>query len=274
MSDRSMARRPALRVLGLLGLSALLDAAGAAPAGSAAGRRAMALVIGNAAYERMPLRNAANDARAMGRALEHVGFQVTTRENLDWDGCIQALDHFTKAAPDHDVRLFYYAGHGMQVDGRSYLNPVGSTPAQARGLRASAIEVDAIVTALSHLAEGLSIVIVDACRDNPFLGTVRRTRGSAPRAGLASAPAPRGVVLAFSTGPDGVADDGANAGNSSFTRHLLRVMQEPGLSIEDAFKRVRQAVSEDTRHGQQPWLSTNLVGEFCFVPNVDGSCGR
>jgi uncharacterized caspase-like protein len=274
MSAGSMARRQVLRMLGLLGLSALLDAGGTAPGAFAVGRRAMALVVGNAAYERMPLRNAIHDARAMSRALEHAGFRVTALENLDWDGSIQALDQFTKEAPAHDVRLFYYAGHGMQVDGRSYLNPVGRPPPEARGLRASAIEVDAIVAALSRLPEGLSILIVDACRDNPFLGAVRRTRGAAPRAGLAGLPAPRGVVLAFSTGPDGVADDGANATNSSFTRHLLRVMQEPGLPIEEAFKRVRRAVHEDTRRGQQPWLSTNLVGEFCFVPNVDGSCGR
>lgn len=234
----------------------------------------MALVVGNADYKRMSLKNAVNDARDMGRALDALGFEVAVKENLEWDGFVRALGDFTQQAQDNEVRLFYYAGHGMEVNGRNYLNPVGPMPANVHDLRAKAIEVDAVITQLSHLQAGVSIVIVDACRSNPFLGVVRQTRGGSARGGLGEFKAPRGMVVAFSTGPEGNADDGADSRNSSFTRHLLHEMQTPGLGIEDVFKRARLAVDADTEQRQQPWLSTNLIGEFCFSVRADGSCGR
>jgi len=188
-------------------------------------------------------------------------------------GFVTALASFTRQARDSDVRLLYYAGHGMQVDGRNYLNPVGPLPASEHDLRAKAVDVDVVITTLSHLDQGVSIVIVDACRSNPFLGAVRVTRSGRASAGVGDITAPRGTVVAFATGPDGIAEDGLGARHSSFTRHLLQDITHPGQPIETLFKRVRSAVVSETARAQQPWFSTNLVGDFCFVARGDGGCG-
>jgi uncharacterized caspase-like protein len=238
-------------------------------------RARAALVVGNADYDRLPLRNAVHDARAMGTALAQCGFEVDARENLGWDSFVNALDDFTRRASTRGARLFYYAGHGMQIDGRSYLNPIGPMPANEHELRSRAIEVDPLIAQLSRLREGVSIMIVDACRSNPFLGALRHTRGLAAAAGIGPLEAPHGTLLAFATSSDGNAQDGSTSqSNGAFTRRLLQQLTMPGVPIEDIFKRVRDEVDNDTGHAQRPWVSTDLVGDFCLRESSDGRCGR
>ena len=231
-----------------------------------------ALVVGNGAYKTLPLRHAVSDAREMRRALAGLGFEVKHSENLGWEAFLQALADFTRDAERYDVRLFYYAGHGMQVRGKNYLNPVDEMPASEQALRSRAVELDTVIAHLSKLSTGVSIVIVDACRSNPFIGLHRRTRAAPPQE-LRRRDAPRGMVVAFSSSPERRAEDGAGKGGSTFTRRLAAEMQVPGLPIEQVLKRVRAAVDTETNQSQQPWMSTNLVGEFCMRPRTDGSCG-
>jgi uncharacterized caspase-like protein len=248
--------------------------AGGGQAAPARGPSRTALVIGNANYEQLPLRNAIHDADAMGQMLAQCDFDVRVRQDLDWDGCVTALGDFTQRAAACDVRLFYYAGHGMQIDGRSYLNPIGAMPRNEHELRSAAIELEPLITQLSHLSEGVSIVIVDACRSNPYIGVARHRRGFPARAGVAAMAAPRGVVVAFATGPEGNAQDGSpTQDHGTFTRFLLQEMKAPGMTIEQALKRTSADVDVASAHQQQPWLSTNLVGDFCFRPANDGRCG-
>jgi len=265
-------RAPVLarRRLSLAALAALAGG-GTGAARAAEPPRRLALVVGNARYEHGPLRNALNDARQMGAALRALGFAVTVKENLGWDGMVGALASFSQQARRSDVRLFYYAGHGMQVHGTNYLTPIGAAAASEHELRARSIDVDELVERLGRLPDGIGLVIVDACRSNPLTRVLRPTR-SPPSAGLAPTSAPRGMVVAYSTGPNSAALDGAGGGNSVYTRHLLAEMQMPGRTVEQVFKRVHAAVEAETQRAQRPWLSTSLSGDYCFRPLAGGRC--
>lgn len=234
--------------------------------------RKVALVIGNARYPGLPLKTPVNDARQVAAVLRELGFEVDLKENADWDTMVQSLGAFTLRSKASQVRVFYYAGHGMQVRSRNYLNPVGTAPVNESQLRARSIDLDDVVERLAQAQEGVSVVIVDACRQNPFAGVLRPSRGAPP--GLAATGAPRGMLLAFSTGPNAVAQDTIDGRHSPYTRRLLGELQVPGLPIEQLFKRVHAAVDRDTSRAQRPWLSTSLSGDFCFRPRADGACGE
>jgi uncharacterized caspase-like protein len=268
---------PAFRWHALAGVvaMALLLCAWPGPAiagGAPTDARRTALVIGNAHYADMPLQTPVTDARKIAATLRELGFEVSLVENADWATMIDALALFTLRTRDSAVRFFYYAGHGIQVRGRNYLNPVGTAPASEHDLRAASIDLDELIDQLGRLSWGVSVVVVDACRDNPFTRLRRRTRGE--RAGLASATAAIGTVVAFSASPGGTARDRIdNDLLSPYTRRLLEELRVPGVPIERMFKRVHAAVVRDTGRMQQPWLSTNLTGDFCLRPHEGGGCG-
>ena len=222
----------------------------------------VALVIGNGAYETAPLRNPVNDARVMGRSLQELGFDVTERENLTQKDMKREIQSFGQKLLKGGVGLFYYAGHGMQVNGRNYLIPVGASIEHEKQVEYEAVDAGAVLTEMDYARNRLNIVILDACRDNPF---ARSFRSSAQ--GLATLNAPTGTLIAYATAPGSVANDGPGE-NGIYTGELVRAMQSPGIKIEDVFKQVRSAVREVTQGKQIPWEASSLEGDFYFKTPV------
>ncbi len=263
MGERAWMKYLALGMLSLLWVNGAWGQDGAA--GSAKKRvegtteeQRVALVIGNDAYETAPLRNPVNDARAMARVLSQLGFQVTERENLGQKEMKQEILSFGKRLQDGGIGLFYYAGHGMQVNGRNYLIPVGARIEHEKQVEFEGVDMGALLAEMDHARNRMNIVILDACRDNPFARSFRSTAQ-----GLASVNAPSGTLIAYATAPGSVANDGP-AAHGIYTGELVKVIQKPGLRIEDVFKQVRSAVREATQGKQVPWESSSLEGDFYF----------
>jgi Caspase domain len=220
----------------------------------------VALVIGNSHYKQAPLTNPVNDARAIARALAGSGFAVTEKEDLGLKDMHIALRDFGDALRQGGVGLFYFAGHGVQVKGRNYLVPVDADIEREDEVIYNSLDASQVLDKMESASNRLNIVILDACRNNPF---ARSTRSAA--SGLAQMDAPVGTLIAFSTAPGSVASDGSGE-NGLYTQHLLQSLREPGVKIEDVFKRVRASVRRDSKGKQIPWESTSLEGDFIFVP--------
>ena len=246
------------RVLTLaMALLALVAAPSRAQAPSTDEKRT-ALVIGNGAYQNGPLRNPVRDARGMAAALRGQGFEVTLLENAGQKETRRAINEFGKKLREGGVGLFYYAGHGLQVSGRNYLVPVDAAIDEESEVEIEAVDVGSVLSRMDIAKNRLNLVILDACRDNPYARSFRsQVRG------LASIDAPSGTLIAYATAPGRVARDGSGA-NGIYTGELLRAMGVPGLRIEDVFKRVRQSVQQQTGGEQVPWESSSLVGDFVF----------
>ncbi len=220
----------------------------------------IALVIGNGAYADSPLRNPLNDANDMAAALKKLGFEVTSLTDSNQTTMKRAIRSFGEKLRANDgIGLFYYAGHGVQVKGINYLIPVGAAVNTEEEVEYEGIDVGLVLAQMESAKNKLNIVILDACRNNPF---ARSYRSSAK--GLASIDAPSGTLLAYSTAPGSVAADGAGR-NGLYTQELLKQMQTSGLSIEDVFKRVRVTVLELSQQKQTPWESSSLTGDFYFL---------
>jgi carboxyl-terminal processing protease len=260
--------------------AALAGAAFGVPAwaAAAAGQKA-ALVIGNASYRVGALKNPVNDAQAVAATLRTLGFDVTQRENTTLVDMIESLRKFSTSTLQAQVRVVFYAGHGVQVKGRNYLLPVDTEIRAEDEVPAKSADLTEFLARLAAIKHGMNIVILDACRNNPFSGQEivgpdgRRLkfRGATP-AGLARVEAPLGSMVAFSTAPDGIALDNPKEKNSLYTKHLLAHLQSPGLPVELLFKRVRLAVAQETDGAQVPWESTSLTGDFCFRAGAGGTC--
>ena len=232
----------------------------AAPLRAQADAPRVALVIANAAYASSPLPNAARDGRAMAALLGGMGFRVVEVR----DGTRQAMQAAIEQAGrllqgQRGVGLLYYAGHGLQIDWRNYLLPVDAAPQSAADVPAQAVDVQAVIGAFRAAGTQMNILVLDACRDNPF-------GGSASGRGLAPQDAPPGTFLAYATAPGHVAEDGSERdGNGLYTRHLLQELRQPGARIEDIFKRVRLHVRRASQGRQVPWESTSLEADFIFA---------
>lgn len=255
----------ALRAL-VLALTAVLLGAAQTPRAlslkppEGAAERRIALVIGNGNYADAPLRNPVNDARSVAEALRACGFQVTELEDADRGAMFGAVRDFGTRIMQGGVGLFYYAGHGMQVKGRNYLIPVRADIRMEDEVPAQALEVDLVLAKMESARNRLNVLILDACRNNPF---ARSFRSGA--AGLAQMDAPVGSYIAFATAPGKTAFDGAGT-HGLYTQHLLANLRTPGLKVEDVFKRVRAGVLQETNGGQVPWDSSSMTGDFYFVP--------
>jgi carboxyl-terminal processing protease len=224
----------------------------------------VALVIGNSVYPSAPLKNPVNDARAISAKFRALGFDVITRENVKQKDMTRAITQFgEKLARSGTVGIFFYAGHGMQVRGKNYLIPVDAQISSEASVRSEAVDVDSLLEQLATSA--LGIVILDACRNNPF---ERKFRGST--GGLAQMDAPKGILIAYATAPGKVASDG-DGRNGLYTQEFLRMLDEPGLKVEDVFKRVRRRVADATADQQVPWESSSLTGDFYFVRNAQAT---
>ncbi|WP_421875112.1 caspase family protein [Pacificispira sp.] len=251
-----MARTPLAMLLGIM--MSLIVAAN-----SAAAETRMALVIGNGNYATAPLQNPPNDARLVGDTLESLGFTVSRHSDLDQRALKRAvLDYgeaLAEAGPD-TINVIYYAGHGVQIQGRNYLIPVKAQIEHERDVPIEAVAADEILQSIAYAETQLNIVILDACRNNPYARSFRSSE-----TGLARMDAPRGTLLAYSTAPGSVAADGTGR-YSPYARALARAMNLPGLPIEEVFKRARIDVMEHTAERQVPWESSSLTGNFSFVP--------
>lgn len=237
--------------------SATLAVQEQAPLAPAPGRR-LALVIGNASYHRGVLKNPLHDADDMTRALRLSGFSVIELRDANLQQMRSAIRLFGDRMAHQDVGLVYYSGHGVEIQGRNYFIPINADIQREDEVVDQSLDVELILDKMRSAQKGVNILIVDACRDNPF-GREFRTSG----AGLGSMEPPSGTLIAYSTSPGKVAADG-DGRNSPFTGQLLRVMQEPNKPIEQVFKEVRRAVQLETHNLQTPWETTSLSGDFFF----------
>lgn len=226
---------------------------------AAASERRVALVIGNGDYKDSPLRNPVNDARDMAQALKGLGFDVVYGENLAQNEMKRRILDFGDKVRNGGVGLFYYAGHGVQVQGRNYLIPIGATITKEAEVELESVDLRYVLAQMEDAHNRLNIVILDACRNNPFARSFRSVNN-----GLASIDAPSGTLIAYATAPGSVASDGEGR-NGLYTMALLNTMRSPGLKIEDVFKRVRGAVQSKTMERQVPWESSSLTGDFYFI---------
>ena len=247
-----------MRVLSIL--SVLLFCIGMIPAAQANPQR-LALVVGNSNYDIGPLGNPVNDAALMEATLRELGFTVTRIDDADrvtFERAVVSFSRDVRNAGNDTIGLFYYAGHGVQANGENYLIPVDAQVADLLDLRIQAIDVSTVMASLEAAGNRLNIVILDACRNNPF----RSIQRSASR-GLAKIDAPYGTLVAYATAPGDVALDG-DGRNSPYSLALAKAMKLPGLQIEQVFKRTRIEVMERTGQRQIPWESSSLVGDFAF----------
>ena len=220
----------------------------------------IALLIGNSTYRESPLRNPVNDVRAMAQRFKELGFTVIAHENATKRTMEAAIIEFGRRLAEGGVGAFYYAGHGLQVRGRNYLVPVDAEIEDEASTRVAAVDVELLLEQMAEAKNRVNIVILDACRNNPF---ERRMRGASR--GLAAVDAARGTLVAYATAPGSVAADG-DGKNGLYTEELLEALREPGLKVEEVFKRVRINVARRSKGAQTPWESSSLTGDL--VVNV------
>ncbi|KWV60648.1 caspase [Bradyrhizobium macuxiense] len=226
----------------------------------------LALVIGQSAYKSVPaLPNPANDAKAVSQMLTDAGFTVTSASDLSQDEMRTRISDFAGevAAKGADtVALVFYAGHGLQIDGENYLIPVDIDPKREADIPIQAVRLNDILNTLTSVPSRMRILLLDACRNNPF-PELSKTAGHGLAIVDAKVGAP-GTFVSFSTSPGAEAEDGSGA-NSPYAAALLAIAKEPGLPIEDTFKRVRLAVNKVTDGRQTPWDSSSLTEDFRFT---------
>jgi uncharacterized caspase-like protein len=241
--------------------AALLLGSTVVSAGAATGER-VALVIGNSAYPKAALLNPRNDARAIGDLLRQAGFVVDQRLDTTQSQLREAVTHFGESIKDPQVKfgLFYYAGHGLQLDWRNYLVPVSAKISTLEDVRQQTVDVSELLAYMDQAKGRNFLVILDACRDDPFAGSFRP-----PARGLSQFDAPVGSLLAFATAPGNVAIDG-DGENGLYTSNLLREFSVRGVKVEDAFKRVRLGVRIASDGLQVPWESTSLEDDLYLFP--------
>lgn len=226
---------------------------------SSAGKR-LALVIGNSNYNSSPLANPVNDARAMKEVLLNYGFDVMEYENLNQAEMKRAMDDFGDKLKGYAVGLFFYAGHGIQSKGYNYLIPVDAELKSEQDVEYDCTPADRILAKMEAAGSEVNIIILDACRNNPFERSwTRSTEGN----GLAGMDAPNGSLIALATSPGRTASDGSG-NNGLYTSAILESISQPGLNIMQIFQNVRRICLEKSGGKQRPWESTSLVGDFYF----------
>jgi formylglycine-generating enzyme required for sulfatase activity len=228
----------------------------------------LALVIGNGAYTSAPpLKNPPNDARDMAASLKALGFDVTSGINVNQRDMKRLIREFGQKLKAGGSGLFYYAGHGVQSKGRNYLIPVDAEIQSEAEVEDSGVDVSLVLNFMDDAQNGLNIVILDACRNNPFSRSFRSASN-----GLAQVDAPTGTLIAYATAPGRVASDGTGQ-NGLYTSELLKQMQVPALSATDLFMRVRAEVMKQTDNKQVPWEASSLVGSFYFAAGPRNTAG-
>src|SRR5262245_24855462 len=222
----------------------------------------LALVVGNSAYKIDPLKNPVNDAEDMARALQSLGFKVTLRKNATYRQLIEAINEFGRELKKGGVGLFYFAGHGVQSKGRNYLIPVNANVDGEEELEFETVDANRLLAVMDQAENRVNIVILDACRNNPYARSFR-----SPSRGLAQMDAAKGSYLAYATAPGSVAADGTGS-NGLYTELLLKSLKEPDTDIHKVFTRVTAEVARVTGGKQVPWTASSLTGDFAFRPGA------
>ncbi|WP_126443828.1 caspase family protein [Sulfuricystis multivorans] len=249
----------------MIGLVAL-----AASAATPAWAKNYALLIGNAAYSLGPLDNPVNDANDFAKTLREIGFDARVITNQNKEAMMQAIRDFGERIKGNDgIALFYYAGHGVQVEGENYLLPVNESIRNEEEVKKNAVPANLVLRYMEDSKNRVNVVVLDACRNNPFL----KTRSLKSR-GLAPMDAPSGSLIAFSTAPGTEALDGSDR-NGLYTKHLMANVKVPGLTVEQVFKRTREAVEIESERlagrRQSPREESSLKGgDMYFVPPPAG----
>jgi len=239
--------------------------------GAVSAEKRTALVIGNGGYKSAPLANAVNDATDMKNLLEKMQFEVIFRADADKGTMLKAMEQFNKKLKHSDVGLFYFAGHGMQINGENYLVPVRTHITSEIDVEYAALAAGRVLGKMKDTSTRVNIIILDACRNNPFKRSFRTSSK-----GLAQMNAPTGSILAYATAPGDVAADGKGR-NGLYTSQLMKHIRTPGITIEKMFKRTRNDVmqsAEKMGFKQVPWESSSMTGEFYFAAGttiVEGS---
>jgi hypothetical protein len=218
-------------------------------------QKRIALIIGNSNYRERKLLNPINDANDIAEVIKAAGFEVQIIRDGSLGEMRQAVRAFGDQLKDADSGLFYFAGHGVEVRGRNYLIPVGADIRREDEIADQALDVGAILEKI-ETAKRPAVVILDACRNNPFASAFR----SAAR-GLSQMESPTGSLIAFATSPGKVASDG-DGRNSPFTKHLIHGLRQPNMPIEQVLKDVRRKVIDETKGLQTPWENTSLTTDF------------
>jgi uncharacterized caspase-like protein len=260
-------------------------------AGASASSR-VALVIGNSAYETIPaLPNTARDADAVRQVLEEAKFEVVHATNANLAGLRTNLESFARKAASASEVVVYFAGHAMQMNGSNYLMPVDLKPAETN-IMGQALSLDEILKRLDATAAKTKIIILDACRNNPFVrsqnarglavtllddpspnSTGSIDKAVASEAGLARVASKGGTIVAFSTSPGATAFDGGGQ-HSPYTAAFLKFVHQPGLPIEQLFRQVRSAVDDTTGGSQLPWETSSLTTSFSFFGEIGRAANR
>lgn len=221
----------------------------------------VALIIGNSKYPAAPLRNPANDANAIATELQKVGFKFNLQLDAGRVALTLAIRNFSAdLAKSKGVGLFYYAGHGAQLGWRNYLIPVDADIQKLEDIPAKTVDLNTLLGGLTKAENAMNVIILDACRDNPF-----GSRVPTEQKGLSQFDAPSGSLIAYATAPGNTASDGEGS-NGLFTESLLREIGVPEAKVEDVLKRVRLAVRRRSQGQQIPWESTSLEDDFYFLP--------
>jgi len=225
----------------------------------------VALVVGNNQYEHSPLKNPVNDATDIARVLEEIGFDVSLKTNLKQRQMDDAIHDFTKrlSQSNNSVGLFYFAGHGAQVNGQNYLLPIDNERIKdGTDLEYHAVYADKILKKMEKAKTSLNIIILDACRDNPYSG------GRTLKGGLAPMQQTHGSIIAFATATGKTASDTSQKGtNGLFTSHLisaLKIAHQKHQRIDDMFMQISENVTHESKDRQQPWYLASLKKPFCF----------
>jgi uncharacterized caspase-like protein len=223
-------------------------------------QKRLALVIGNSNYTSSPLKNPANDAKVIADELKALGFEVMSYTNLEQKDMLVKIREFgDKLSKQKGVGLFYYAGHGLQLNGENYLVPVTANIQKEQDVELESVNLKRVLGELDYAQNDLNIVILDACRNNPFARSLRSGGGN----GLAMTTAPKGTFIAYATAPGSVASDGTGD-NGLYTQELIKALRTPGLKIEDVFKQVRVNVLQQSDEQQVPWENSSILGDFYF----------
>jgi len=229
---------------------------------SQANQKRLALVIGNSHYQfSNALRNPVNDARAIASSLQGLGFEVMEHEDLTQPQLKQAINSFGQKLRGYDVGLFYYAGHGVQSKGVNYMVPIEAELKNEEQIEFDCVAADRVLSFMETASTKVNLIILDACRNNPFGRSWQRSSGGG---GLAMMDAPKGSLIAYATSPGRTASDGESS-NGLYTSALLKFMRNPSLTIEQVFKQVRNEVSDKSGGAQIPWETTSLTGEDFYL---------
>lgn len=223
-----------------------------------AGGRHLALAVGNDSYTKAPLTNAANDARTVQRTLAELGWDTALVTNGTRQQVEQAVAAFAGKIGPGDEAVFFYAGHGIQVEGLNYLIPVDFDAQDETDAKYRAVSAEWVLEKMSRAGARLSVMILDACRDNPFRAS--RSAGG----GLAQIQAAKGSLIAFATAPGSTAADNPRGANGLFTAQLVEALRKPGLTHDDVFNDVRERVVAASGGRQVPWVSSSVIGRFRF----------